>query len=296
VLWWEIVKVSTTYGTTIFPAKIAQMIDAKSLGAYASRVWRSASRRMLLHAAQFERVGRAVLCAPLPVVSASMPDGGQETDRPTAPRNFVKESAVICVNLRIKPSQQNFDYYFENALTFNARQMPFNSTILLQFGYHAKPHLTHCGSALCAICADKSALPCKTKTPAANRYPSIACNVMQAKSREKIPSFFSGRFDGKTLENQGKTAKKHPQFTLTILQLLTRFFRAKKVNGSQNTYATGGPGASRSIKVRATVGLNDFGLRAMGQWTTGLKTALDWNRNFGSLGAACLKQHKWPFW
>jgi hypothetical protein len=49
------------------------------------------------------------------------------------PVRSIQPSAFI----GLEPLPKNFNDCFENALTFNARQTPFNPAILLQFCYHA---------------------------------------------------------------------------------------------------------------------------------------------------------------
>jgi hypothetical protein len=169
-------------------------------------------------AAQIEPVGRAVHCAPLPAMSTSL-GGDQGAGRPTISFRIAQKSAAICATLRIATLQKNFNHHFENALTFNARQTPFNLVILVQFGHHAKPTLTHCGLAICEIYSDGSAFRLTQKTSTASHCPSTTSNARQAKRREKNPAFISGHFEGKTLGNQAKTVKNTPKKHVTIRQL-----------------------------------------------------------------------------
>jgi hypothetical protein len=121
---------------------------------------------------------------------------------------------------------KNFNHCFENALTIKARQSPFNPALLAQFASHAKPHLTHCDSVLCAILIKESALPCKAKSSRVSRCLSTASKAKQVKRHEKNLSFFGGHFEGNSLVNQGKMSKNTPKKHVTILQLLACFFRA----------------------------------------------------------------------
>jgi hypothetical protein len=119
---------------------------------------------------------------------------------------------------------KNFNNDIENALTFNARQMPFNPVILIHFACHPILPLTHYGLALCAVSADASTLRDSRKTRRVSYCSSISCKAKQAKRHEKNLVFFGGHFDGKTLEYQGKMAKNTPKKHVTILQLLMCFF------------------------------------------------------------------------
>ena len=122
----------------------------------------------------------------------------------------------------------------ENALTFHTRQTPFNPAFSVQFCHHAKSPLTNCGSALCAISSDESPLNLIRKSTPVSRCPSTALDPIRPYSYVKNLAFFSGHFDGKTLENQAKTVQKTPQNRSIILQLLTCFFPRNlsiKVNG-----------------------------------------------------------------
>jgi UDP-N-acetylglucosamine acyltransferase len=162
----------------------------------------------------------------------------------------LNQSAAICATLRIATLQKNFNHHFENALTFNARQTPFNLVILVQFGHHAKPTLTHCGLAICEIYSDGSAFRLTQKTSTASHCPSNTSNARQAKRREKNPAFISGHLEGKTLGNQAKTVKNTPKKHVTIMQLLTCFFCA---NLSIKVKVP--PLPCRSLQPRAKAGL-----------------------------------------
>ena len=150
-------------------------------------------------ATQVEQVGRAVLCAPPSAISATSPlqDCDIIPPAPDAPR--------------LAPTDVNFDYFFENALTFKARQWPFNRTISVHFPPHAISHLTHYSLAICAICSDKSALPCKPKTRRVSRCPSMALNPIRTYSYQKNSEFFPGAFMGKHWQISEKHPKKPPQ-------------------------------------------------------------------------------------
>jgi hypothetical protein len=258
-----------TYSNSSFPAKIPQMIDAKSWGAYASRVWRSASRRTLLHAAQND-VGQA-FCLPVWRASGApttarleaVPTGRPEA-RPT-PLPVVSASMPFHSVANGGRGASRFNNCFENALIFNARQTPFNPAILLQFCYHPILPLTPYSSALCAVSAAASTLRDSRKTRRVSYCSSISCKAKQAKRHEKNLAVFSGHFAGKTLENQGKMAKNTPKKHVTILQLLTCFFLR-----------------NLSIKVKISCGLRTI-------LDSGPKTTLDcpwWPRRKAMAGGA----------
>jgi hypothetical protein len=227
------------------------MIDAKSWnlkwGARPSSVawWPrrqpAASRRMLLPASP--EGCRRLAGDNIPGDRASIvlrPGGALEHSllnlRPR-PLFLAQKSASICVNLRMQPLHKNINNLIENALTFNARQMPSDPAFWVQFACHSISQLKPYGPITCAISTDESVLPCKTKTSCISHCPSIACKMMQAKSHVKNLAIFSGYFDGKSLENQAKTAKNTPKKQVTIMQLLTCLGRSQIGKKSQSIEA-----------------------------------------------------------
>jgi hypothetical protein len=93
-------------------------------------------------------------------------------------------------------------------------------TVLVQNTYHAVSHLTTCGSGLCAISAHDSTLQLSSKVCRVSCWVSTSLKVNKAKWPIKNSPFFSGHFDAKSLENQGKPSKK----PLKIGQLSCNFW------------------------------------------------------------------------
>ncbi len=165
-----------------------------------------------------------------PVMSGTCPARTPDTPRETHALPIhspdAQKSALTCLD-RL---QKNFDNYFENAVTFNASQMPFNPPILVQFASHTISPLKPYGLALCAIFADGSAFHRKVKSPTVSRCPSTARNVKQGKWHEKNLEFFSGHFYGKSLGNPAKTIKK----MLSKCRKNTRFLPKKNAKNDHD--------------------------------------------------------------
>ena len=141
---------------------------------------------------------RKIVSQPLTFNFQPAPNGGVVPPAPQAPRPA--------------PTAVNFNNFLENALTFNARQMPFHPPVSVHFSGHAISHPTHCESALCAISANKSALQSKAKTRRVSRCPSMASNVKQAKRPQKNSIFFPATLTGNHWQILQKPPKKLIKF------------------------------------------------------------------------------------